>query len=183
MSANDSDARDERRLQTTRAAWAIAFEAYREQYRDLSDKWKLLETKAQGTIAIAGIFVAAAGGFLRESMPAMGLIEKTLLMVAVALLFMSVVFAMCALWIRGVVSLPGGNDIRAIVELMATLSLDDDYPERLPGLMRDQSTLWERTIESLAPVVASKSRWVLRAQMILMSAILLITIVFVTLIV
>ncbi len=37
---------------------ASALEAYRQEYKELSESWRSLEAKAQAGVAVAGIFIA-----------------------------------------------------------------------------------------------------------------------------
>jgi hypothetical protein len=41
-----------------RSLLQVALEAYKDEYREISDSWRNTETKAQGAVAIAGIFMA-----------------------------------------------------------------------------------------------------------------------------
>jgi hypothetical protein len=60
----------------------LALENYREEYRDLSETWRSLDTKAQGLGAIAGIFLAALFAWAREMPPTFGRSERLLVVAA-----------------------------------------------------------------------------------------------------
>jgi hypothetical protein len=43
-----------------------ALDAYQKEYRELIDKWRNLEGKAQGVVTVSGIFLAGMFAFIRN---------------------------------------------------------------------------------------------------------------------
>jgi hypothetical protein len=72
------------------------------EHTELSEAWKLLDTKSQATTAIAGIFIAAAFVFVRNTQLNLTYFEKTLLALVIFTLVLSILFAIRAMRVRDV---------------------------------------------------------------------------------
>src|SRR6266852_3037846 len=88
-----------------RTSWSEAvLDTYRKEYAELSDVWKGIDTKAQGTATIAGVFVAAAFTFAKDlTGNKLDNLGRWLLAVAIFLLIVSIAFSVFALKMREVV--------------------------------------------------------------------------------
>src|SRR5712664_36470 len=103
-----------------------ALEAFREDYEKLTDTWRTLENKAQGNVAIAGIFIAGAFAFIREISKGTHLYEKILLLLALISLVMAVILSIWTLRIRLVaVPLLGKNVHRLVNDLLRIYETTD----------------------------------------------------------
>jgi len=82
-------------------------DAYKHEYRDLTETWRHLDGKAQGAVATAGIFLAAAFAFVRSFSEGQIPSGSRSALVAVSLLLVvSVVLAVLSLRIREVAAAP-----------------------------------------------------------------------------
>jgi hypothetical protein len=151
-----------------------ALEAFRAEYADLSDTWRQLEAKAQGTVAIAGIFLAAAYAFVRDLRAATssGLLRIGIAL-AVLLFLASVVLAVLALRVREVQAPPVGDTLRELAEDLMQVS-PADRGERMPDFLRDQMRLWPETNADLRKQTEAKAGQVRWAQRLLLFAICVI---------
>jgi hypothetical protein len=71
--------------------------AYLEEYKELTETWRSLESKAQGNIAVAGIFIAGSLAYLEKLSPQLQRHEQVFLLIAIACLIVSVILAILAL--------------------------------------------------------------------------------------
>lgn len=72
------------------------------EHAGLSEAWKLLDTKSQATTAIAGVFIAAAFVFVRNTQLHLACFEKILLTLVIFTLVLSIGFAIRAMRVRDV---------------------------------------------------------------------------------
>ena len=157
-------------------------ETHREEYGKLTDIWKGLETKAQATVTIAGIFIAAAFAFVRE-FKALQLSEanKIVLIAAFSCLVLSIILSILVLTLRKVSPPPTGGEMRQIAADVLRLRSDetaDQHDESIPDLYLDffneHVILWQRVIVSASKVIKWKVRCLWAAQWLLMFATFLI---------
>ena len=93
------------------------FKAYQFQYKDYSGWWNDLDRKAQGTITITGIILAASFAFVRQLDATTTLLEQVLLVGVVSTLLFALALSVLALTIYEVALPPGGEDTDDIGEL------------------------------------------------------------------
>ena len=146
--------------------------AYQEEYRDAAERWKNLETKAQGTVAIAGIFVAGILAFIRPS-DAMTLrpAERVLLAVAISTFAGAVVCAAAALILRARDSVPS-----QLVEKMAAdlrRDTDEGLVASLDGYLFDQIEAWTTVNTETRRTLAGKAQALAAGQALLIVGVLL----------
>lgn len=72
------------------------------EHAELSEAWKLLDAKSQATTAIAGVFIAVAFVFVRNTQFHLTYFEKILLTLVVFTLVLSIGFAIRAMRVRDV---------------------------------------------------------------------------------
>ena len=147
----------------------VALSSYREEHRDLSEVWSSLDTKAQGTGAFAGIFLAACFAWTRE-LPAIQLWQQWSLVAAVILLVVSVVLAIFAMQVRAVSLPPLGDELRDLVDDLMKNSAPDEVPARLEAFTKDQLALWQETNKEVMDVLGRKADFVTWAQRTLLTA-------------
>lgn len=138
-------------------------ESYKDEYRELSEIWRNLDTKAQGIIGIDGLFLAALFAFIRVLTAEPTLSEKRMLTISAALLFISVGFAIRALWIQSVPKAPIGESLDSLVSDLLALP-DGMEPERLNNLSNDHAGLWKETNKAVQGVNERKAKAIVLAQ-------------------
>lgn len=146
-----------------------SLDAFKEEYRELSETWRHIETKAQGTVSIAGIFIAAAFAFvhyLSETAPSC---ERLLLGLALALLGLCVLLSIAALAVREVKAAPIGETLYGMVTELVDAGEARDA-ESIDNFVRDQIGLWNEVNEEVRAVNHSKARYLLCAQVALVAA-------------
>jgi len=150
-----------------------ALDSYKQEHRVVSETWKHLESKAQGTIAISGILLAGVFAFVRMVSVASATHEKLLLMSAVLMLLLSVIFAVCVLRIREVAGAPLGDDVRGLVEdLLAGGEVPS--PEEISNFINDQAGMWSEVNKQVDAINQCKASYLFRSQKVLLIAIMLV---------
>lgn len=147
-------------------------EAYREEHRDINEAWRQLDAKAQGTAAIAGVFLAAAFVFVREiNSLKPSLWTRAGLVVAIGCLVTSVALAVVAMRVRQVSAAPLGEPVEQLAEDLMAVADEAERLARMPAFVRDQVAPWKEVNEELRKAIQSKAESVSRAQLWLLAAI------------
>ena len=168
-----------------------AIAAYTAEYEALTDVWKGLETKAQGAITIAGIFIAAAFVFIRDlQMLNLSFSQKLLLAVAVACIVLSVIASILVLILQTVDSPPGGSLVYQMCQDVILQKMGETVAERdslIPDLslmvFGDQISIWEKAIVSTTSVNKQKVFRLRAAQWLLVAAVMMIVWLTITIII
>lgn len=153
-----------------------ALAQYRAEYALLVDRWKVLETKAQGTAAIAGIFVAGVFAITRDLDGSTPFYEVWLLAGVTLLLTTAILFAVRALFIRNLTDPPAGSQLEQLAMDVVTLD-DEGFEKHLPAVYSEQFTVWREANEAIRHAVVAKAVAVWRGQLVLAAAVLLMTLV------
>lgn len=157
-----------------------AVNAYKAEYRDLSDTWRQIETKAQGSGSIAGIFVAAAFAWARD-LPAQFMPwQRVVLCAGIGLLIVAVAFSLAGLRIRRVAPPPVGESIREMVKDLLRNMKENERKKRAMAFLNDQMTLWSNSNQEMLTANNGKANWVAVSQCALLAAIVCIAIVTLT---
>jgi len=151
-----------------------ALDAYRDEYEKMAEIWRGLEGKAQGNIAIAGIFIAGAFAFVRDIIRASPNYQKYIFVVALVLLVFSVFYSLLALRTRSVQSPPGGEIASQLVGDLLPRINDKDFEDRMPAFIRDQIEGWKPCVEEVRKANEDKAAYLWVAQRALIAAILLV---------
>jgi hypothetical protein len=162
--------------------------AYTNGYRVLADDWKNLDTKAQGTVAIAGVFLAGVFGFVKsltdrkppvegtvstirrfclistDSCVAKETVESWLLALAVVGLFSAILLAVLSLRVRAIRS-PSGEEVDKMAQDAATLIGTDDESGIANRFIAEQRLLWLDAVEETFHEYLQKARHLARAQL------------------
>ncbi|MET0645053.1 MAG: hypothetical protein ABW208_00445 [Pyrinomonadaceae bacterium] len=146
-----------------------ALEASYDEYKELTTAWRTLDTKAQGNITTAGIFVAASIAYLTKFNPP-GLGERVLLLYTVTFLVSCVVLSLLALLVREVAPHYLGDFRRKTVNDMAG-ETGADFQDGLLRLYNEQADLWESTRLKLVRANKTKGDFLWLAQGSLLLAI------------
>lgn len=147
-------------------------ESFVNEYKELADTWRNLETKAQGTAGIAGIFIAGALGYLHDLSGSVYLYEKIFLTVTIACLVSTVVSSVLVLRIRKISSPPLGEYMDKLINDLFEIDDDKDFFERVPLVVTDRISAWKRVIHDAAASNAVKAKHLWRAQLFLITAII-----------
>lgn len=151
-----------------------ALNSYEKEYHELCETWRHLEDKAQGTITISGIFLAALFTFVSGLIDTIGLFdlyyEKGLLIAAAILLTASVIYAILVLKIKEVKTPPQGDELNELINDLVE-SQEAETSERLPNFIRDQVKLWQKVNLATYEIDLGKARNLFRAQVLLITAI------------
>lgn len=148
----------------------ISLDSYKEEYRDLMDTWKSLDSKAQGCGGLAGIFLAAGFAWARQMTTTIPSTERFALAVSLIVLVGSVLCAVLALQIRTVPAPPLGDATGALVRDLLKARKPKEAPARLAAFHHDQIGLWKKVNEQVDAKNASKARWTLYSQAALLCA-------------
>ncbi|MEM1225896.1 MAG: hypothetical protein AAGJ40_09365 [Planctomycetota bacterium] len=143
-------------------------ESYREHYSDLCDSWRDTERKAQGTIAICGIFLAGVLAFTRLFVESDGssVATKIVLTGSILLLGTSVAMALWSMIVRRTRNPPFAGDFGEMVSDIISHN-DVTDPERVENLYHDTLTSWRSANQSIEESNETKANWVLGAQLVL----------------
>jgi len=93
----------------------LLVESNRDEYKELSELWRHLDTKAQGVIAIAGILLAAFVAFLTKNQTALPCGQRMLFITAVVLFTVSIALSVFSLKLRESVGPPHFGGLQTIV--------------------------------------------------------------------
>ena len=143
---------------------------YRDEYKELADIWKQLDSKAQGTITISGVFLAGVFAFARDLTDPTELWQKRLLTIATIFLVVSILSALRAIYVREVDIPPfgdGQNDLA--LDLIRNADVTDAETRR--SYLRDQIRMWSVANGDVGALNDQKAWWTVRAQLILVAAI------------
>jgi hypothetical protein len=149
-----------------------ALDAYREEYKELTEVWKVLETKAQGTVTIAGIFIAAAFTFAKDlAATRLDFYGNLLLGAAIACLIFTIIFSVLALKTREVKLPPAGERVKLMADHYKDVA-DADLPDRKRRFINQQVNEWQRVVDDARDDIDAKERWIRTAQGFLVIAII-----------
>lgn len=151
----------------------LALERAQYEYTELAENWKLLDAKAQGTAAIAGIFLAAFVAFVSKDPCSVAGDIHTKLAVAVLLflLLASILFAVTAMRVIGFDMPPSGRSTRDDVAKLLDLPLnEDELRAERTKLLRELTEIWLSSGDTIENCNAKKVKLVQRAQRFLVWA-------------
>ena len=152
-------------------------QAYSDEYARHEDGWKAIEIKAQGTIAVAGIFAGFALNYVSDMPGDLSSPMRFLVVAVVLLLLASIVAAALALHVRGYkAALPGGY-YEELVHDYRQVSSDGDatYTYKLL-LQKNELFEWRKAVADRKSKNEAKAKRVGIAQYCLLAAIALTTV-------
>lgn len=145
-------------------------------YERLINATKTLESKAQTTIAIAGIFIAAMFAFIRD-LNALKLTQegKSLLVITIVLLVLSVFFSILVLLLRTTLQPLTGDQTYAIIKDLITLNPSfTDFSDEKIDFIEQQIIMWEKPVESVEKSNLWKVRFLWVSHIFLLLVIILV---------
>jgi hypothetical protein len=147
-----------------------ALAASYDEYKELTAAWRNLDTKAQGNITIAGIFIAGAFAYLTKISQPPALYEKVFFVFAMIFLVISVVLSIKVLEIRNVPPHYLGF-MRQIASHLQEQA-DEELKNSLPVFYNYHSSLWASANEKMIKLNKEKGEYLWAAQVFLVIAIL-----------
>jgi hypothetical protein len=150
----------------------FAFERATHEQDELSDRWKLLDAKAQATAGIAGIFVAAAFAFARTAGPPPAGWEKWLLAALLVSLAVAIGFAVGSMLVRSVALPPTAEDAARMVG-DAIARPPQEYERRYTGLLADSVDKWVGVLRDSHRAVNAKAGRLAVSQYALLASVAL----------
>lgn len=144
-------------------------------YKRLTETRRAIGNKAQGNIAIAGIFVAAVFSWIKDLVQVKVSLSETGtvgLLCAGTLFTSSVLFSVFTLFVRTVPAPREGSLIKQILALP-----ESELEERLRTLMYDLCEHWDNVNRELQELSLVQSRWLTVAQVLLAAGIVVVSVV------
>jgi hypothetical protein len=152
-------------------------EALRFGYKDNEEWWRVLDAKAQGSIAICGVLLAGALAFAHQLVPTSPAMERLLLGLGIGGLLAAVALSILALSIREVERPPEASKVHAEVAAIFRIISAPDAQERTINFLMDQAAPWLKAIESGAEIASRKASFVRWSQLLLFGALIFVTLV------
>jgi hypothetical protein len=144
------------------------------EHDELSETWKLLDSKAQASAGIAGVFVAASFAFVRNTALQIDVTEKWLLSLALIMLAASIFSAVVAMLIRSVAMPLSGSDTAISVGDILKQP-ESELAERQNNLIVDVVIQWANVNARIKELLIKKGRRVEFSQASLVGASVIIT--------
>lgn len=166
-----SDVGEEIRLEMLRDV----LKSYEAEHARLTDRWKALETKAQGTVAIAGIFLGGVFTFIRDLKADAPVAEPWLLVLVALLLTTAVFLSVLSLRVRGIADPMPGEEAERIAKDVVRLETVD-IRLLAPALYGERFDVWREVNVCVRALVEAKARRLALAQGSLLTAVLLMCI-------
>lgn len=138
-----------------------------------------LDTKAQNTTAIAGIFLAGSLAFYSgDSLPRLvqlgGLPIVILLAIAVSMLVISVMLSIRTMTIREIEVVNSADATKEVNDLLRAELVDEEWPVAHERYVRGQIEHWESVNSDLAATNDDKAQSLFKAQLCLSLAVILV---------
>lgn len=149
----------------------MALDARREEYKDLSELWRHLDTKAQSTVPLVGILMAAFVGFVTKKGGPVCVADRVLSVGEVLLLTATAVLFVVSLTLRESIGAPFLGVLQSMIDDVLKLS-PDERAKRMDDLAREELDAWEKCNDSVRLVTEKKSKWLYRGQISICVAIL-----------
>lgn len=144
-------------------------DSYRFEFNDYAQWWRSLDQKAQGTVAIAGVILTAATGFIAATDIPHSRTESAMLGVLVLLLLVSLTLAILSLLVRETGAAPCGEDVDAVAREILDCP-ESQLADRVNGLVYDQAEAWREANKSQFDCCHSKSTFLRWAQVTILAA-------------
>ncbi|MET0753679.1 MAG: hypothetical protein ABWZ66_09920 [Pyrinomonadaceae bacterium] len=146
--------------------------SYAEEYKELKEMWRNLETKAQGTTAIAGIFIAGAFTYISKIDSNTEQFERIFLIISTIFLVIAIWISVSALTIREAYKSPIGKNLDVSIEDARKNKNEPDFPEIVRKLSVNQLNTWRVARDSISDVCELKANRLWFAHSFLLAAVL-----------
>lgn len=142
----------------------------RTEYANVLETWKLLEGKAQTTMTVAGIFLAAVFAFARD-LTNITPRQQVLIGTAVGLLVFAVCLGLMVLRIKTVRTPPLGTFTSSrVTDVLA--KNDSELPQYFRAFLAEQVSEWTNAIVVARRTNDDKATWLWRSQLCLVVGII-----------
>ena len=148
-----------------------ALDAYEVSYKELAANWRGLEVKAQGSITVAGVFIAASFAFLQRLTPELHDYEKVVLGLALLLLVASVLLAVRVLTVKSVPAPIFGDRIGRYAKSLHGVSDEAQFPQYALWTYETYFNEWEKVIAATQKLTLDKAGRLSQAQWFLQAAV------------
>lgn len=145
--------------------------AYERDLERLDATWRALETKAQGTVTVAGVFVGFCLTFAKELPSTAPPLIRGFLTLTIVLLVLAALAAWLALMVQGFKVGASGTDIEGFSNDLYTTIAPRDRPEYRPLFLQSQIGLLKDAIGDRTSKNQTKAGRIQTAQVFLGSAI------------
>ena len=144
-------------------------DAYRAEYKELHEDWRALDTKAQGTITVCGIFIAGIFALLKDLSLATPSDVRQSLTVTTVLLTISIVACVMSFFVRDV-RVPRAEDHEENVSALIDAKRIDNTS--IANYLRDQCIPWKEANDSISAKKNIKASLLVFGQFSLVCALL-----------
>jgi hypothetical protein len=151
--------------------WRDVLESYGKAYDEARDNWKSLDTKAQGTVAIAGIFIAGIISIFRELSASGFDFNHFVLGFSTLDSALAVGFAASTLWIRKSKLPPSGRDTRDFAREILRHDQTASPLEIEQAFVQEQIAAWDASIASVRTEYNKKASRLLYSQILLLAVV------------
>ncbi len=142
------------------------------EYDRVESVWRALESKAQGTIAVAGVFAGFALNFSKDIPKLVHPAVKLTTIATVILIALSILYSALALRVRGMARPPSGMYLRKLAEDFALLESEQERCEYRPVLQKMIIDEWSKAASELQAASTAKADYISSSQGLLLFAIL-----------
>lgn len=134
-------------------------------YREYFEVWRVVEAKAQSTVGICGIFLAAIFAFSNDlaNKNKELLSLQVLLTFALGFLILAIIFALFALRLRYIPPSPTGASLELIDDLLRVTD-EAELDARTRAHSQDQHALWTAATNEFEASLRNKSQALLYSQ-------------------
>ena len=150
----------------------IALERARYEYTELSENWKLIDTKAHATATVSGVFVAAVFAFSQNSQrPSIETHVKVLILLLITTLAAAVFSSVMCMLARQCKMPPSGKSTREDVNIIVSQDKnEDELTKDYEAILRRFLNEWIEANDDLERCTNSKANWLSGAQIALIAS-------------
>jgi len=149
--------------------------AYKVEYDDQMANWRALDSKAQGAVAVAGLFTGGLLSLVKDLQASEPSSWRLALAVALGLLLVAVLASLRVLWVREVADPPSGTTAAILASDLQDLSEGEaTHIARYHGYLGDRAALWERAVADTRSGNHRKAKALAVAQGCLVAAIIVV---------
>lgn len=146
------------------------------EHSQLTGISQILDSKAQATAAIAGVFIAAVFAFVQDISGRIPSLYIAFLAPSLGLLLLSIFFAVLGMWLQRTIGRPTAEFVRQLILDLWKTDGPDAIGARAGGFYGDQVQEWLPALQRLRIIVRRKSRFVAASQLFLLLALGLVSI-------
>jgi len=152
-------------------------EAYRYEYEDIIKRWHNIESKAQGTVAMSGIFLAGFLAFVQQLSKDAGLLEKSVLSLAILLLASALISCVLVLKSRERPPVLRGDIFEELVNDLIANPSSDEITKRYYLFIRDQSKIWNEINKDIEKINKDKAKHLWNAHRLIIASLVVFIII------